>query len=115
MTKFSEMGIDPYQLFVHTFRSNETSEKYQRSMRTFFDFIPIQGGNLGERCNTFVKCSKDNSKYALYHIFNFILLQKERYTKKEIVIQVNRENNNKEVKASIEIFIIKVIVHFRIN
>ncbi len=81
MTDFNEMDIDPYRLFVNTFRSSETSEKYQRSLKSFFDFIPIQGETLGERYNAFVKFSKDDPKFAFYHIFNFVILQKEKYNK----------------------------------
>jgi integrase len=80
------MELDPFLLFTSAIRSNQTRRKYQRRLNIFFDFIALPGPNLNERCKIFVKNSKENPSYPLNTVFRFIMYQKERMQKKEIVV-----------------------------
>ncbi|MER5191079.1 MAG: hypothetical protein ABJB76_05170 [Candidatus Nitrosocosmicus sp.] len=80
------MELDPFLLFTSAIRSNQTKEKYQRRLDIFFDFIVLPKANLNERCMIFIKNSKENSAYPLNSVFRFIMHQKERLRKKEIVV-----------------------------
>jgi len=81
------MELDPFLLFTSAIRSNQTKEKYQRRLDIFFDFIALPKGSLKERCVIFIKNSKENpTYYPLNSVFRFIMYQKERLQKKEIVV-----------------------------
>ncbi len=88
------MELDPFLLFTSAIRSNQTKEKYQGRLNIFFDFIALPKDNLNERCMIFIKNSKDNSAYPLNTVFRFIMYQKERLQKKEIVVSTIHNNSN---------------------
>jgi len=47
-TSYTEMDLDPYQLFSNSIRSPLTREKYQRRIDFFFNFIILPvGASIG--------------------------------------------------------------------
>lgn len=80
------IDLDPFLLYTNAIRSTETREKYQRRLKSFFDFIELPDLDFEKRCRLFIENSKNNSNYALTHSFRFILFQKSRLEKKEIVV-----------------------------
>jgi integrase len=80
------MDLDPFELYVNAIRSEETREKYHRRLRVFFDFIQLPDVSFDDRCRLFVNSSKENPKYTLMNTFKFVLFQKSRLEKKEIVV-----------------------------
>lgn len=78
--------LDPFLLYTNAIRSMETREKYLRRLTSFFDFIELPDVGFEKRCRLFIENSKNKSNYALAHSFRFILFQKSRLEKKEIVV-----------------------------
>jgi len=80
------MELDPFLLFINSIRSNQTKQKYQSRLTTFFNFIALPNATLDERCKIFIDKSKENSNYPLSCSFKFIIYLKERMERKEIVV-----------------------------
>jgi len=80
------MDLDPYELYVNAIRSEETKEKYHRRLRIFFDYVQLPDMRFENRCRLFIKNCEDNPNYALMNSFKFVLFQKSRLDKKEIVV-----------------------------
>ncbi len=78
--------LEPFLLYINAIRSGETREKYQRRLKIFFDFIQLPNLTFQERCNIFVKNSKKNPNFALNNSFRFVVLQKSRLERKEIMV-----------------------------
>ncbi|MDR4492628.1 MAG: hypothetical protein R2685_17330 [Candidatus Nitrosocosmicus sp.] len=80
------IDLDPFLLYTNAIRSTETKEKYQRRLKSFFDFIGLPDLDFEKRCRIFIENSRSNSNYAMTHSFRFVLFQKSRLEKKEIVV-----------------------------
>ncbi len=78
--------LEPFLLYINAIRSGETREKYQRRLKIFFDFIQLPNLTLQYRCNIFVHNSKNNPDFALNNSFRFVVFQKSRLEKKEIMV-----------------------------
>ncbi len=78
--------LDPFMLYTNSIRSSETREKYRRRLKVFFDFIKLPNISFEERCDIFVQNSKNNPNFALNYSFRFIVFQKSRLERKEIVV-----------------------------
>jgi integrase len=85
-TDGSLMEMEPFELFINAIRSSQTREKYQSRLQSFFDFILLPKTDLNERCRIFVANSQQNKNYPLTAAFKFILHQKERLRRNEIVV-----------------------------
>jgi integrase len=96
------LDLDPYLLFINSIRSPQTREKYQGRLNKFFDFIELPRLGLESRCKTFVSNCKENQNYALNSVFRFMLFQKQRLEKKEIVVSTIY-NQLKPIKLLCEI------------
>ncbi len=79
------MELEPFLLFTNAIRSPQTRAKYQGRLNTFFDFISLPHGNLNERCKVFIKNCQESPNYPLNCAFRFVIYQKERMERKEIV------------------------------
>ncbi len=80
------MEIEPFDLFINAIRSGQTREKYQSRLQTFFDFISLSKVDLNQRCKIFIANSRQNKDYPLATAFKFIVYQKERLRRNEIVV-----------------------------
>lgn len=80
------MELDPFLLLINSIRSNQTRQKYQSRLTTFFDFIELPDAPLEERCKIFIDKSKENPNYPLNCSFKFIVYLKEIMERKEIVV-----------------------------
>ncbi len=76
--------LDPYSLFTYAINSFATKEKYLSRLKSFFDYIKLEGNSLEERCTNFVGKSQSNSRYASNKIINYLHMLKERVNRKEI-------------------------------
>ena len=85
-TDGSLMEIEPFELFINAIRSSQTRKKYQSRLQSFFDFIPLPKTHLNERCKMFIANSQQNKNYPMTTAFKFILYQKERLNRHEIVV-----------------------------
>lgn len=61
-----------------------TKEKYISRLKSFFDYIKLEGNSLEERCTKFVSESQSNSRYASNTIIAYLQMLKERVRGKEI-------------------------------
>ena len=80
------MELDPFLLFVNSIRSNQTRQKYQSRLTTFFNFIALPDATLDKRCKIFIDNCRSNPRYPLNCTFRFIVNLKERMERKEIVV-----------------------------
>ncbi len=78
--------LDPFLLFVNSIRSNQTRQKYQSKLNTFFNFIALPDAALDERCKIFIDHCRTTPNYPLNCSFKFIIYLKERMERKEIVV-----------------------------
>ena len=66
-------------------KSPVTKDKYSRRLKTFFDFIRINGESMEEKCNELVEKSKmEGEQWVFNCIYKFIQFQLERIHRKEI-------------------------------
>jgi hypothetical protein len=75
----NSLRIDPYTMFLHAMKSPVTKAKYSRRLEMFFDFLKIPGGNLKEKCLTFINNGKKNANWVFTNfldnsILDFLLL-----------------------------------------
>jgi len=78
-----EVESDPYSLFVFI-TSEMTKQKCTIILRKFFEQIDIDGSTIQEHCKFFVDKARDDNKWLLHNILNFLQVQKGRVQKKEI-------------------------------
>lgn len=79
-----EIQSNAYFMFTYAIRSPLTRKYYERRLKTFFDFIDLQGTTIEERCNTFAERAIRDNTWALNCIIKFLQFQKERVERKEI-------------------------------
>lgn len=73
-----------YTMFAFGIRSSLTRRYYERRLRTFFNYIELEGTTIEERCNIFSKKGRENSSWALTCVVKFLQFEKERVERKEI-------------------------------
>ena len=94
-----EIQSNAYFMFTYAIRSPLTRKYYERRLKTFFDFIDLQGTTIEERCNTFAERAIRDNTWALNCIIKFLQFQKERVERKEITAATLR-NFVKAIKVS---------------
>ncbi len=94
-------------MFTYGIRSPLTRKYYERRLRTFFEFIELQGPTIEERCNTFAERGIQDNIWALNCIIKFLQFQKERVERKEITAATLR-NFVKAIKLFCEMSDIQV-------
>lgn len=83
----------PYALFTLAIRSAETKKKYLQRLGYFLDFINIGRGEPTEdRCNALAELAKNNLKWHINPIFNYLQVLKKRVEAKEIKASTLRSN-----------------------
>ena len=87
-TDGSLMEIEPFELFINVIRSCQARKKCQSRLQSFFDFILLPKADLNERCKMFMANSQQNKNYPLTAAFKFILHQKERLRRNEMVVSI---------------------------
>lgn len=102
-----EIQSNAYFMFTYGIRSPLTRKYYERRLKTFFDFIDLQGTTIEERCNTFAERAIRDNTWALNCIIKFLQFQKERVERKEITAATLR-NFVKAIKLFCEMSDIQI-------
>ena len=102
-----EIQSNAYFMFTYGIRSPLTRKYYERRLKTFFDFIDLQGTTIEERCNTFAERGIQDNTWALNCIIKFLQFQKERVERKEITAATLR-NFVKAIKLFCEMSDIQI-------
>src|SRR5437588_5579987 len=74
-------------LFVLAIRSPQTKQKYLQRFGYFLDFAQVETGkgtSIEERCNMLAEVAKNDYKWLLNRIFNYLQLLKTRVESKEM-------------------------------
>jgi integrase len=101
---YLQLESSAYSLFVLTIRSPQTKQKYLQRFGYFLDFAQFaigKGTSIEERCNMLLEVAKNEYKWLLNCIFNYLQLLKIRVESKEIKASTLR-NNIKPIKLFCE-------------
>ena len=101
---YLQLESSAYSLFVLAIRSPETKQKYLQRFGYFLDFAQVaagEGTSIEERCNVLSEVAKNDYKWLLNCIFNYLHLLKSRVESKEIKPSTLR-NNIKPIKLFCE-------------
>jgi hypothetical protein len=93
-----------YSLFVLAIISPQTKQKYLQRFGYFLDFAQVatgKGTSIEERCNMLADVAKNDYKWLVNCIFNYLQLLKTRVDSKEIKPSTLR-NNVKPIKLFCE-------------
>ena len=74
---------DPWTLYLYAMRSPATKEKYLMRLGKFLDFLRLQG-TLENKARFFAEKGKYDSAWAFNGTLEFLQIQKERFSRKEI-------------------------------
>jgi hypothetical protein len=103
-----EKAHDVLSLYLMALKSPVTKDKYSRRLKTFFNFIGINGESMEEKCNELVEKSKmEGEQWVFNCIYKFIQFQLERIHRKEITGSTI-QNYLKSIKLFCEIADISV-------
>ena len=76
---------NPWTLYLYAMKSPVTTDKYQKRLGKFFDFLRLEGRTIEEKSRVFVGMArKDNSNWTFNNILKFIQFQNSRMVRKEI-------------------------------
>jgi hypothetical protein len=84
---YHQLESSAYSLFVLAIRSPQTKQKYHQRFGYFLDFAQVateKGTSIEERCNMLAEVAKNDYKWLLNCIFNYLQLLKTRVESKEI-------------------------------
>ena len=101
---YLQLESSAYSLFVLAIRSPQTKQKYLQRFGYFLDFAQVaigKGTSIEERCNMLAEVAKNDYKWLLNCIFNYLQLLKTRVESKEIKPSTLR-NNVKPIKLFCE-------------
>jgi hypothetical protein len=80
---------NPLQIFLYALRAPESKRQYPRRLKVVFDYLQkkqeLKSKDLDEQCKEFICKTKENSKWANIQLMEFVLFQKDRVAKGEIV------------------------------
>ncbi|HEY7110938.1 MAG TPA: hypothetical protein VH415_16040 [Nitrososphaeraceae archaeon] len=76
MKSSSNMQIDSWGLYLYTFKSPVTKQKYLRSLEKFLDFVDVKGENLEYRAKCFVLSGQKDYTMAFNTALKFLQFQK---------------------------------------
>src|SRR5689334_23756392 len=94
---YHQLESSAYSLFVLAIRSPQTKQKYLQRFGYFLDFAQIamgKGTSIEERCNMLAEVAKNDYKWLLNCIFNYLQSLKTRLESKEIKPSTLRNNIN---------------------
>ncbi|HXS60523.1 MAG TPA: hypothetical protein VN703_06905 [Candidatus Sulfopaludibacter sp.] len=86
LKKPKQITSGPYIRFLYALKAPESKRQYPRRLEVFLNFINIPGSTLEERLYNFYKSSKSNTEWLQDSLIDFILFQKERVSRGEIVL-----------------------------
>jgi hypothetical protein len=101
---YLQLESSAYSLLVLAIRSPQTKQKYLQRFGYFLDFAQVAAGkgtSIEERCNMLAEAAKNDYKWLLNCIFNYLQLLKSRVESKEIKPSTLR-NNVKPIKLFCE-------------
>ena len=101
---YLQLESSAYSLFVLAMRSPQTKQKYLQRFGYFLDFAQVatgKGTSIEERCNMLADVAKNDYKWLISCIFNYLQLLKARVESKEIKPSTLR-NNVKPIKLFCE-------------
>ena len=101
---YLQLESSAYSLFVLAIRSPQTKQKYLQRFGYFLVFAQVETGkrtSIEERCNILADVAKNDYKWLLNCIFNYLQLLKTRVDSKEIKPSTLR-NNVKPIKLFCE-------------
>jgi hypothetical protein len=96
---------NPLAMFMYALKAPESKRQYPKRLKVFLDFLTSQNelscSDLENQCREFMTKSQTNPKWANNKLMDFVLYQKERVYKNEIVYATIR-NYLKTVKLFLE-------------
>jgi integrase len=93
-------------MFLYALRAPESKRQYPRRLKVFLDYLTSKGElktnqDLDDLSREFLQKTKENPQWANYHLMEFVLFQKDRAEKGEIV-SVTIRNYLKATKLFLE-------------
>jgi integrase len=85
LKKPTQISLNPYNRFLYALKAPESKRQYPRRLEVFLNFINVAGSTLEERLYNFHQASKSNTEWLQDSLIEFILFQKERVNRGEIV------------------------------
>jgi hypothetical protein len=80
---------NPLEVFMYALKAPESKRQYPKRLKIFFDFLTFKNeltdSDLKNQCMEFITKSQTDSKWANNKLMEFVLYQKERVYKDEIV------------------------------
>jgi hypothetical protein len=96
---------NPLAMFLYALKAPESKRQYPKRLKVFLDFLTskkeLSCSDLEKQCIEFMAKSQTNPKWANNQLMDFVLYQKERVYKNEIVYATVR-NYLKTVKLFLE-------------
>ena len=96
---------NPLAMFMYALKAPESKRQYPKRLKVFLDFLTskneLSHSDLENQCREFMTKSQTNPKWANNKLMDFVLYQKERVYKNEIVYATIR-NYLKTVKLFLE-------------
>jgi len=95
MSNFALNEENPLQMFLYALRAPESKRQYPRRLKVFLDYLTNKGelgdnNNLEIQSKEFLLKTKENPKWANGQLMEFILFQKSRAERGEIVFTTIR-------------------------
>jgi hypothetical protein len=86
---------NPLQMFLYALRAPESKRQYPRRLKVFLDYLTNKGklkpySTLDAQSNEFLVKTKENPRWANGQLMEFILFQKDRAERGEIVFTTIR-------------------------
>ena len=75
----------PYNRFIYALKARESKRQYPKRLEVFLNFIDIKGWNLQEKLYNLYVQAKQDTEWLQDSLIDFIVFQKERVDKGEIV------------------------------
>jgi len=86
LKKSIEIDINgPYNRFFYGLHAPESKRQYPKRLGVFLNFINIEGANIQEKLYKFYHKAKSNTQWFQDSLIDFIVFQKERVSKGQIV------------------------------
>jgi hypothetical protein len=106
MSNLTLDGDNPLQMFLYALRAPESKRQYPRRLKVFLDYLTNKGelecsSVLEDECKEFLLRIKENPKWANGQLMEFILFERNRAQRGEIVITTIR-NYLKATKLFLE-------------
>jgi hypothetical protein len=83
-----QISLNPYNRFLYALKATESKRQYPRRLEVFLNFMNVAGSTLEERLYNFHQATKSNTEWLQDSLIEFILFQKERVNRGEIVASI---------------------------